>query len=108
MSKTEVEAIEGFRLQIIVALKPFPEQFEGIGSGDPEAGEFFEGFSKDRAAAWMALERYWMRLGVEPIGRAGYFALCQSYKHPGVDDLLESWRAAALPHAQGHADRGAG
>ena len=71
----------------IVALRPFPTQFEGIGSGRPSTDEFFAGFSMDRAEAWSALECYWRRLGVERVGDTPYFAFCQSHRQPGVDDL---------------------
>lgn len=62
----------------IVAMKPFPQQFEGVGEGAANADEFYAGLSTDRPEAWRRLESYWTRIGFVRLGDSPYFALSPS------------------------------
>lgn len=74
----------------LVAMKPFPRQFESVGEGPARTDDLRAGLSTDRAQAWRALETYWARLGFERVGNSPYFAICPANRRPGMADVAGS------------------
>lgn len=72
----------------LVAMKPFPLQFEG---GKPNKEKIIElklqEFKAGEAESFRRLRNYYAKLGFKRIARSDVYALCTDYSRPALKDL---------------------